>query len=126
MAVRTSTRRRQRRFALGSASAARVGFEYPSRNGRRYDLPLVNISKSGLSFALAGHDDLAGLDPGTIIPQAAVRIGECSIAGELVLMHLTPDPFSRATCGALFYPASDEDLIKLRSLIAGMEALATD
>lgn len=126
MSVRTATRRHHQRYSIGRAEADYVEFEFPGVNGRSYRLPLVNISKSGISFALAGHDELALLDPGTMIAEVVVRLGDCTICGDMVLMHLTPDAHSRGLCGALFYPSTDTDLIKLRSVIAGMEALGSD
>jgi hypothetical protein len=60
------------------------------------------------------------------MPDAVIHLGGCEIRGELVVMHLTPQTPTRTICGALFYAACDEDLIKLRSAVAGMEvALAT-
>ena len=126
MTVRTASRRRQRRYTIRRDKSACVEFEYPSPNGRPYRLPLLNISISGISFALEDSDELALFDSGATIPEVTVRIGECLIRGDLVLMHLTPDERSHGMCGALFYPGSDTGLIKLRSVIAGMEALESD
>jgi hypothetical protein len=126
MSVRTASRRRQRRYTIGLDKSATVEFEYPSPNGRPYRMKLVNISVSGLSFALDDHDDLALLDAGTTIPDGTVQIGDCTLRGDLMLMHLTPDELSRGMCGALFYPSSDTDLVKLRCVIAGMEAVGSD
>jgi hypothetical protein len=126
MAVRTATRRKQRRYSIERDRNAIVAFEYPCPSGRPYRLPLLNVSKAGLSFALDDRDELTTLDPGTRIEDVVVRIGDCEIDGEMVLMHLTPDDQSKALCGALFFPSSDDDLIKLRSLVAGMEAVAAD
>ena len=52
-----------------------------------------------------------------------IRIGECLIRGDLVVMHLTAESEARQICGALLYPATDTDLVKLKSVIAGMEAV---
>ena len=126
MSVRTASRRRQRRYPVSLDKAAAVEFEYPCPNGRSYRLQLLNLSVSGLSFALENHDDLALLDAGTTISDGTVHIGDCKIRGDLVLMHLTPDKFSRGICGALFYPASDTDLVQYRGVVAGMEVSAVD
>ncbi len=122
MTVRSATRRHHQRYSIGRVEADYVEFEFPHVNGRPYRLPLVNISMAGISFALSDHDELALLDPGTMISPAVVRLDACEIRGDMVLMHLTPDAHSHGLCGALFYPASDTDLIKLRSVIAGMGA----
>jgi hypothetical protein len=38
-------------------------------------------------------------------------------------MHVTPQSENRKVCGALFYAASYEDLIKWRAAMAGIEAV---
>jgi len=39
------------------------------------------------------------------------------------VIHLTSHEMHSTLCGALFYPASDDDLKLLRSIIAGIEAV---
>jgi hypothetical protein len=126
MPTTTKNRRQQRRHSIATDQAARVEFDYPMPNGKKYVVPLVNVSASGLSFGLEEHDDLAGLQEGTSLPDAVIRVGDCTIRGELLTMHVTADPTSRYVCGALFYPATDTDLVMLKSVIAGMEVAGTD
>jgi hypothetical protein len=109
MPISTSTRRRQRRYVVRGQRVACVEFEYPSPNGRAYRHTMVNLSASGVSFAL--DRDSPELDAG--------------IRGDLVVMHTTAEG-SGPVCGALFYPASDTDLVKLKGVIAGMEAVDSD
>ena len=123
MSVRTATRRKQQRHWIRRHGESCVEFKHPGPNGRPYRLPLVNVSIAGISFALDGHDDLALIEPGTRVEGASIHIETCELRGDLVMMHITPGTDQRGMCGALFYPASDSDLIKLRSVIAGMEAL---
>jgi hypothetical protein len=98
-----------------------VEVTYPDSASRNVRLPLVDISISGLSFVMT--EELPAIDSGTNIPDIVIRLGECEIHGELVVMHMTPDGDDRTICGALFFAATDEDLMKLRSAIAGMEAV---
>ena len=122
----TKTRRRQHRYPIQRGKLARVEFTHPSPNGRRYDLDVTNISSSGVSFSFEETDELTGLEEGTSLSGVVIRIGECMIRGELVVMHLTGDTDSRRICGALFYPAPDTDLVQLKGLIAGMEVAEGD
>lgn len=122
MATRSASRRGQPRYAVTIDQGASVAFEHPDMPGRRYELPLADLSVSGISFTVAG-DDRPPLDTGATIPGATIRIGEVEIRGELVVMHVTREAGSASTCGALFYPESDSDLLKLKSLLAGMRAV---
>jgi hypothetical protein len=122
VATRADTRRRHARHTVAPESGATVEVELPPRAGRRATFPLVDVSHSGVSFRCDGPA-LHCLDTGTRLGGAVVRIGECVLHGDLVVMHLTPEGLAGALCGALFYPESDAELVKLKSVIAGMEAL---
>jgi hypothetical protein len=126
MSTIAKNRRRQTRHPVTTENVARVEFDHPTPNGRTYRMPLTNISASGLSFMFEEGDDLTGLDEGASLPGAVIRLGDCKISGELLVMHMTAGPDSRYVCGALFYPATDTDLVKLKSVIAGMEVAGTD
>jgi hypothetical protein len=73
-----------------------------------------------LSFVLA--DPLPGLEPGQRLDAAEVTIGDRLIRGDLLVMHITPEVISGAVLGALFYPATDEDLLTLRAVLAELDA----
>ena len=126
MSTTTKNRRKQKRHTIARDVAASVEFDYPTPNGKRYALPVVNLSASGLSFLLEDTDLLGALDEGTNLPRSIVHLGECRIRGELLVMHVTPGSDSRYVCGALFYPATDTDLLMLKSVVAGMEVAGTD
>jgi len=124
MATVSQTRRVTRRYAVSKSHHARLEFDYPGPGGRRYDLPLIDLSVSGLSFVC--DDELPELESGTTVSPVIIRLGKCDIHGDLLVMHVTPDPSSETVCGALFYPAKDADLLKLKSAIAGIEAVTVD
>ena len=124
MATVSQTRRVARRYAILKSHHARLEFDYPGPGGKRYDLPLIDISVSGLSFNCG--DDLPLLESGTTLSPIIIRLGKCDIHGDLLVMHATSDPPGETTCGALFYPAKDADLLKLKSAIAGIEAVTVD
>ena len=123
MSRRTACRRTQRRFSISQAATAFVELEYPPASGNWLKLPLVDISVSGLSFGIT--DELASVDSGTSIGPVKMHVGNCEMAGEFLIMHVTPEGSGRKVCGALFYPASDDDLIKLKSVVAGIETAGT-
>ena len=114
----TACRRRQHRHSV--SSDARVEFSYPDPEGARHSYTVVDISVSGFSFSMG--EPLAGVDIGTSISSAELRVGECVMQGDLMIMHVTPE---WSIVGALFYPATDTDLLKLKSMIAGLEAAKT-
>jgi hypothetical protein len=118
----TTCRRKQRRHAAAGPDSAAVEIIYPQPKGRSHRLSLVDISVSGLSFAF--EEELPGLESGDALSDVIVRLGNCEIRGELVVMHITSHSETRRVCGALFYAASDTDLLKWRSAIAGMEAVS--
>jgi hypothetical protein len=101
-------------------------FVYPTPNGKSFHSPVVNISASGLSFSLEAGPEMPQLEEGASVPDVVLSVGDCSIRGEILVMHVTADPDSRYVCGALFYPSTDTDLVKLKGVIAGMEAAGTD
>jgi hypothetical protein len=126
MSTMVKNRRRQRRHPVSADHVARVEFDYPGPNGKTYRVPVVNLSVSGLSFMLESDDELGRPEEGARLPDAVIRLGDCKLRGELLVMHVTGDPGSGYVCGALFYPATDTDLVKLKSVIAGMEVAGTD
>jgi hypothetical protein len=105
-----------------------VEFQHPGPNGPAYRIPIVNLSSSGLSFQVdaAEQPELARLEPGASLNGARLRIGDCLIHGDLMVMHVSGGADARSVFGALLYPASDTDLLKLKSVIAGMEVVESD
>jgi len=120
MSTITGCRRKQHRRTLSGSGNAWVEVNYPQPEGKRHQLALIDVSVSGLSFVF--ESELAGLESGADLHDVLVRLGDCEIRGELVVMHVTPQGSGRWLCGALFYAAGDTDLLKWRSAIAGMEA----
>jgi len=100
-----------------------VEFSHPSIEGK-CRLPLSDLSHAGLSFH-AEPGEMPAVEAGTTVPGVSLRIQECIIQGDLVVMHMTPRDDSRILCGALLYPATDHDLLKLKAVLAGMEAVQT-
>jgi len=124
MPLKSATRRKIGRYRVKGADRAKVIFVHPSPNGMCCELPLVDISLAGFSFRL--QETLPDLECGASIPDAELQFSDCRIRGDLVIMHLSPGAGPGAVCGALFYPAGDDDLIKLKCVIAGIEALGDD
>ncbi len=80
---------------------------------------LKDLSASGLSFVLS--HELPGLEPGRLLEEVTFQVRGQTIRGEIVVMHVTPEPTAGSCCGALFYPATDEDILHLRDLVAELQ-----
>jgi hypothetical protein len=116
-------RRHHNRHVLAPDSAARAEFGYPDPGGHPCTMPLQDMSASGLSIVL--EHELPGLEAGSRLDGATVRIGTRAFRADLLVMHVTPGPWEGAVCGALVYPAEDGDLLTLREVIADLEAGST-
>jgi len=116
MTTLTKSRRAAERYAVERQDAATVEFEHA---GRRLCLPVYNLSAAGVSFASREEADFADLEAGLQLRGAVVRLGDCHIRGELLVMHVSGRGTGRI-CGALFYPATDGDLTRLNGVLAGM------
>jgi len=119
MATITKNRRKVHRHRIAASAEVRIEFAY---RGRPLSLPVLDLSVAGFSFAML--DELEALEPGVCISDATLRLGKRELHGDVIVMHVTPE---RGVIGALFYPASDEDLIRMKFVLAGIEAvLATE
>ncbi len=112
-------RRNHHRHPLPSSADARVEFGYPGPDDFRCSMPVRDVSASGLSIVLA--HELPGLEPGSRLDDATVRVGLRSFRADLLVMHVTPEAVQGAVCGALVYPVEDADLLTLREEIADLE-----
>ncbi len=117
---RICNRRRIRRYRVAGTRGANVEFRYPEPNGRSFVLPLIDLSIAGFSFSL--EEPIPGLEHGSSIETAVVRIDDCAIEGDLVVMYLDDGNEGEALCGALFYPEGETELVKLKCVVAGLEA----
>ncbi len=118
MATITKNRRKQVRHRITAEAEVRIEFCYPGPNGRPISLPVIDISASGFSFAML--EELGGVEEGTSIPETTLKIGNRELHGDMIVMHVTEE---RGVCGALFYPATDEDLVRMKFVLAGIEAV---
>jgi len=116
----TACRRRIRRHAIPATAEARITFAHPGPAAPRRDYRLIDISVAGLSFAV--DTEAPSLEDGAEVSRVVVRVANCEITGDLLIMHVTAEP-ERTVCGALFYPAAEAELVKLKSLMAGIEAM---
>lgn len=92
---------------------------YPSPGGPFHRLPLLNISRDGVSFL--APPELLGVAPGTRLDELVLCVGLLQIEGQLTLCHITRDPQDRSVCGGRFHPTHDTDRRKLDELIAAFE-----
>jgi len=115
----TVNRRKADRHALPPDSGASVSFRWPDRRGAEMTLPLRDVSKAGLSFFLGS--EMPGLDIGECLRGFEVRGLGHVFRGELLVMHITPKAGATGLVGGLFYPASDDDLLRMRDLVRHLE-----
>jgi len=115
----TRCRRISRRFAIAEGADASIEFVWPD-GGRTVRARLLDISVSGLSFTMP--EGTPRLPSGAMVHKVGVQLGRCRFGGDLLIMHVTQQQ-AGAVCGALFYPATDDDLDRLKSAIAGIEAV---
>jgi len=120
VAKRPGCRRRHPRHPLDASHDARVevGSSRPGDPPRV--LRLRDVSEAGLGFVLG--EEVAGLEVGDSIDGVTIRVGARVARGDLLVMHLTPDRSEGSVCGALFYPAADEDLLVFREILRDLEA----
>ena len=124
MSTRTACRRKTRRFPVGSGQKVWVEFEYPSHGGQSHRLPLVDISASGISFALT--NELPLLESGTSLSDVVLHVESSEMRGDLLILHVTPVADRPMVCGALFYPSDDTELVKLKSVVSGIQAVHSE
>ena len=80
MATVRQSRRVVRRHAIANGEQARVVFHYPGPGGRLCELPLIDISISGLSFRY--RDEIPRLETGAALSQVKVRFGYTDVVGQ--------------------------------------------
>lgn len=116
--TKTQCRRGHRRFRIPDSREAWIGLNFPQPGGKLRRFRLIDISVAGFSFEADAVAD--ALEIGTTLRDATMQIADCTMQGDVLVMHVS-DSDDGLTCGALFYPATDADLVKMKSLIAGLE-----
>lgn len=119
MTTQTTCRRDSQRHSLGRSLRAWIELEDPAPTGRHLRFPLFDLSTCGFSFRTS--ERLPWLEPGARFDPVTLWIGECGIRGDILIMHVTPNSESGIVSGVLFYPANDDELLKLKGVVAGIE-----
>ncbi len=81
--------------------------------------PLATVSVAGLEFALQTGNE--AIRVGSRIPQVTVRIGECTLRGELLVRNVRTHG-ERPAFGCLFYPAPGSDEERWMTVLSGIDA----
>lgn len=114
---------RDRRYSILKAGGAYVEFSCPGPTGGTFRLPILELSASGLSFALGQL--LPSIARDTVLEHVTVCVADCEMRGRLMVKHLTVVGRGEAACGAVFYPSTEADLLKLNAIISGITTQST-
>ena len=68
-------------------------------------------------FTASLTEELESLEAGVGIDGVTMKLGDAEIEGDILVIHVNNE---RGVSGALFYPSTDIDLIKLRSAVAAL------
>jgi hypothetical protein len=90
--------------------------EFVLADGSRWQLSLLEISNSGLSFGF--DDELVALSVGGAIDNVTIHAGASRIDGSLRIIHITPGFASGIACGGVFTPSTHDDERALAALLA--------
>jgi hypothetical protein len=55
-----------------------------------------------------------------------IRIADCVLHGDVTIRRSAVGPDGTWHYGAMFYPASEADMLKLNGVLAGIEAMRED
>lgn len=119
MSSSTPCRRHHNRLDVAGDDRFCIDFTFPGPGGVDCRMQLNDLSVGGMSFELTR--DLPGLEFGTQVENVRVHMGPRMVRGDFVVVHLTPSNGDLATCGVLFYPATDGDLLTLKDVLAGLQ-----
>ena len=111
-------RRGNKRLDVSGDDDFRIEFGYPDPDGKQCRMSLRDISQAGVSFVL--NQELPNVEIGQMIDRAVVHLGKRKLNGDLVIAHLSDHRVEGTVCGALLYPSTDNDLIKLKSTVADL------
>ena len=119
MPTQVVNRREETRHLLPGSLGAEIEFDGP--DGGRHRLPLTEISFGGASFSMPYR--LPGIENGTMLTDALIRVGQFEMQGNLAVLHTTRGFVSKYTYGVQFYPKTASDRNQLIGLVSHLERL---
>lgn len=123
IAVPVKNRRRQQRHKPRPGSEATLAFRFPDRESPVYAAEIRDVSVSGLSIVVGRP--FPAVEIGDVLREAIATLCGRTIRGEFLVMHVTPKIENGATCGGLFYPETDADILAMRDSCRELEAAVT-
>lgn len=109
---------RDPRYPVPPGVDALVEFHYPNPHGRRLSTSLAELCVAGLAFVV--DHELPLVVRGARIESVVVRLGDAELGGKLLIRHATEDDRGRFVYGAIFYPSTEHDQLKLNGILTGM------
>lgn len=88
--------------------------------GLRKPAEIANVSAAGIAMIVSREAEVV---VGSEYPQAVLRLGACSIRGEIVVRNVKPHGATSVVCGCLFYPASPTDTERWMVVVNTVEAV---
>ena len=114
-----TSRRNEPRVELSSDLGAWI--ELRDADDRSHRLPLTELSVGGCAFHMPGP--IVGIKHGAMLADVRLSAAEMEIRGNVEVCHLTRGFGSDYSCGARFFPSSDDDRNRLIGLVSRLEAL---
>ena len=115
---RSSCDRNTERYVVSHAEDSWISFR--DAEGETWQLPLLEISASGLKFGLDGGP--AQLPEGLTLHDVTVRVDETEFRCDLCVSHVTASISTGAVCGAGFRCRTGPDQFALVELIERLAA----
>ncbi len=112
----------QNRHAVPRFERGCVEFDYPQPLGKSRRLSLLDMSSTGICFALPFYG-LPKMKVGDELTDVVIRVGGSEIEGTLTISHLTRESEERILCGGKFTARSGIDELQLSKTLASLESL---
>jgi len=112
---------RDRRYQVLRPEKAFIEFSHGRRDWR---VDLNDVSVAGLSFSTDG--DIPGVDAGARLESVELHVGDCHIRGAVIVRHVTAYDDGTTHFGGVFYPAEEDDLLKLNGVLGGIDTIEGD
>lgn len=78
--------------------------DVPAPDGKTWSVPLLDLSRKGLSFGIDGTELDGHIDRGDALPDVTIHIDDREFGGTVRIMHVTQGFATGTVCGCTFSP----------------------